>query len=229
MTNQYTSIILQIPKKQAHRTVVLNQLEKLSHTKDITANNPNLIFFDSGDQSVGIELVRKMTNEAALEIYSGSVRVMVLENIDTASIPAQNALLKLIEEPPLGTQIILTCENPTQLLPTILSRCLLITSSASPSPEMERDPSSAEQNMGGEVGLPATHSAAIDLAEKYKDRDSAIELVENLIISLQTENSKNPSKKTTRNLQILSQTLQYLRANVNVRLALEHGFFKIVK
>ena len=36
---------------------------------------------------------------------------------------AQNALLKMAEEPPSNTLIILCCERPSQLIPTLVSRC----------------------------------------------------------------------------------------------------------
>ena len=226
MTN-YTSLILQIPKNENHRAVVLMALTKLPHASDFKANNPNLSFFENeenhreaGSHSAGkvsIEMVREMILEAALGIYSGSTRVMALLHADNASVPAQNSLLKLVEEPPNNTQIILTASNPNGLLPTILSRCLLVKSSPSGEKLESESPS-----------LPNSYSAAIILAEQHKDREQAIEFVENLIQSLHQQNSQNPSQPTTQQLKILTQTLQHLHANVNVRLALEHGLFAMI-
>lgn len=47
---------------------------------------------------------------------------IVLPQSDTLSIPAQNTLLKLLEEPPKGYHFILTATAASQLLPTIVSR-----------------------------------------------------------------------------------------------------------
>ncbi|MEN8253110.1 MAG: hypothetical protein ABFQ62_01900 [Patescibacteria group bacterium] len=217
MTNLHTSIILQIPKSENHRSSVIKSLVDFEHAENLKANNPNLnIFEPEENKKISIELVRNMISEASMGIYSGDIRVMILTHSDTASIPAQNSLLKLVEEPPTNTQIILTVSNPNQLLPTIRSRCILVKNSAKPSP------------FSGEGTLPTSYSAAITLAEKYKDRKAAIELVENLIQNLHEQNSDSPNFKTTKNLKILSATLQHLHANVNVRLALEHGLFEMV-
>ena len=50
-------------------------------------------------------------------------RVVRVEEAERMNIPAANALLKLLEEPPAGVYFILTCSNPRLLLPTIRSRC----------------------------------------------------------------------------------------------------------
>lgn len=232
MTNLHTSIILQISKNQDHSNAAIKFLNNLDHTKNIKANNPNLIIFSSEDSKVNIALVRNMIAESSLSIYSGKTRVMILTHADTASIPAQNSLLKLVEEPPENTQIILTANNPNLFLPTILSRCLLIKQSNQPSPSGRGHLVSAKQNQIGEANesevLPTSYSTAINLAEKHKDRNKAIELVENLILNLQKQNSNSPEFKTTKNLKILSETLQHLHANVNVRLALENGMFGMI-
>jgi len=56
----------------------------------------------------------------------GRGKVFIVLEADLMSIPAQNALLKTLEEPPSGVTIILICERPEQLLPTTISRCSTI-------------------------------------------------------------------------------------------------------
>ena len=48
--------------------------------------------------------------------------VVIVDDCDQMSVPAQNALLKLLEEPPQHTLFVLTSHNPGNLLPTITSR-----------------------------------------------------------------------------------------------------------
>jgi len=50
-------------------------------------------------------------------------RLIWIEEAQLATTPAQNALLKLLEEPPLNTTIYLTTQSQSSLLPTIRSRC----------------------------------------------------------------------------------------------------------
>jgi DNA polymerase-3 subunit delta' len=55
--------------------------------------------------------------------FEASYRVFVLERADTMDDPAANTLLKTLEEPPSYVVLILLTNRPTQVLPTITSRC----------------------------------------------------------------------------------------------------------
>ena len=55
--------------------------------------------------------------------FEASYRVFVLERVDTMDDPAANTLLKTLEEPPGYVVLILLTDRPTQVLPTIASRC----------------------------------------------------------------------------------------------------------
>lgn len=69
-----------------------------------------------------------ITIEQVRELYistrtkSNSPRVVILHDVDSMTVPAQNAFLKLLEEPPKSTYFILTSHFPRQILPTICSR-----------------------------------------------------------------------------------------------------------
>ncbi len=52
---------------------------------------------------------------------------------------AANSLLKVLEEPPEFATIFLLTENPSELLPTIRSRSMIVTLAALPAEEIERD------------------------------------------------------------------------------------------
>jgi DNA polymerase-3 subunit delta' len=54
-------------------------------------------------------------------------RFVIIENADLMTPDAQNSLLRLLEEPPLDTMIILTIENPQNIFPTVLSRIQTIS------------------------------------------------------------------------------------------------------
>ena len=55
--------------------------------------------------------------------FEAGFRVFVLERVDTMDDPAANTLLKTLEEPPSYVVLILLTDKPTQVLPTITSRC----------------------------------------------------------------------------------------------------------
>lgn len=81
--------------------------------------------------SHGIATVRLFQRRAGLTSVEGGVRVFILGEaerlvVQEASQEAANALLKLLEEPPAGSLIILTTAEPRRLLPTIRSRAMTL-------------------------------------------------------------------------------------------------------
>ncbi len=78
-------------------------------------------------QDLGIPVIRQfLIAPAGQSPARGRGKVFVIRQAELMSIPAQNALLKTLEEPPEGVTIILLCRNEQTLLPTTLSRCSLI-------------------------------------------------------------------------------------------------------
>lgn len=80
----------------------------------------------SNDEKFGVSMVRKIKQRAILKpVYSKQNAIIILE-AQLLTLPAQQALLKLLEEPPLHTIIIMTVDKEESLLPTICSRCQII-------------------------------------------------------------------------------------------------------
>lgn len=79
--------------------------------------------------AIAIEQVRKLIAFFRLSVPGKAriKRVAVLQDAETMSREAQNALLKLLEEPPAGSALLLTSSQPDQLLPTVRSRAQIIT------------------------------------------------------------------------------------------------------
>jgi DNA polymerase III subunit delta' len=76
------------------------------------------------DGEVRIEQIRDLRRLLNLRPYQSNYRVALLLNFNkTKRDNAPNALLKTLEEAPPYAVIIITAENPEQLLPTIVSRC----------------------------------------------------------------------------------------------------------
>lgn len=68
--------------------------------------------------SIGVERIRKLYDE----VKTSSQQMVIIDDADTMTDAAQNALLKLLEEPNSYTSFILTSHKPEQLLPTVRSR-----------------------------------------------------------------------------------------------------------
>ena len=67
--------------------------------------------------------VRHLIGELALLPVEGGARVVIVEQAHRLNDDAQNAFLKMLEEPPAGVTIILCVDDEECLLPTVRSRC----------------------------------------------------------------------------------------------------------
>ncbi|MCX6561143.1 MAG: DNA polymerase III subunit [Candidatus Aminicenantes bacterium] len=76
---------------------------------------------------VKIDQVRELISLAYLKPMLGRKRVFIIDDADVLSEEAKNSLLKVLEEPPLFTHIILLSDNSAPVLPTIKSRCRILT------------------------------------------------------------------------------------------------------
>jgi DNA polymerase-3 subunit delta' len=93
-----------------------------------------------GDASTNLSVndIRRMRDDVGIKPYSGSWKVYILPNAEKMTVQAQNALLKTLEEPPAYAVVILLCSGMGTLLPTILSRCILLKMEPVPDAVLEK-------------------------------------------------------------------------------------------
>ena len=85
---------------------------------------PDVITLAPGDSgSIKIEQVRDVIDRTAYRPFEGRRRVVIIDEADALVIPAQNALLKTLEEPPSSSILLLVSSMPDALLATVRSRC----------------------------------------------------------------------------------------------------------
>lgn len=93
-----------------------------------SGNNPDIIYLKPAKtKSIGVDDVReRINNIIQIKPYKYKYKIFIIENSDTMTIAAQNAILKTIEEPPSYAIFLLLSTNSNNFLSTILSRCALI-------------------------------------------------------------------------------------------------------
>jgi DNA polymerase-3 subunit delta' len=74
-----------------------------------------------------VDEIRKIPPFLRLTSAEGGWRVAIVDSAEKMNLAAQNALLKILEEPPERAVLILICDRPGRLLPTIRSRCRSLT------------------------------------------------------------------------------------------------------
>jgi DNA polymerase III subunit delta' len=86
--------------------------------------HPDVMTIEPGDSgSIKIEQVRSAIDRAVFRPFEGRRRVTIIEQADALVVPAQNALLKTLEEPLPASVFVLVTSRPDALLPTVRSRC----------------------------------------------------------------------------------------------------------
>ncbi|WP_439526276.1 DNA polymerase III subunit delta' [Roseovarius mucosus] len=121
---------------------------------------------DKGDRlaaEIRVSEVRKLGNFFALSAADGGRRVVIVDAADDLNTQAANAILKMLEEPPARTVLLLISHQPSGLLPTIRSRCRTLRLAPLGPQEMalaldqagiapEGDPAALAELSGGSVG-----------------------------------------------------------------------------
>ena len=77
--------------------------------------------------SIPVDEVRRLRQFLAMTADAGAWRIVIVDTADDLAPAAANALLKSLEEPPPRTIFLLLTSEPGRLLPTIRSRCRVLT------------------------------------------------------------------------------------------------------
>ncbi len=96
--------------------------EMAKRLEEYGADRYHLLEF-ARNASIGIDRIRELKSEAAMSRVEGRRRIYILTSANRMHEDAAQSALKLIEEPPAGTHLVLVAEEPAALLPTIVSRC----------------------------------------------------------------------------------------------------------
>jgi DNA polymerase III subunit delta' len=92
---------------------------------------------ERGIRSIKIEQIRQLQQDLSLSAYEARYKIALLKRFDTANVNAANAFLKTLEEPPAKVILILTAADSESLLPTIISRCRVLSLRPIPTPFIE--------------------------------------------------------------------------------------------
>jgi DNA polymerase III subunit delta' len=88
--------------------------------------HPDFIHLKPEGVNIRIEQIRNLSQRLAFGPALSRSRLCLLDMASDLNEPAANAFLKTLEEPPLGTFFVLLVQDPGDLLPTLVSRCITI-------------------------------------------------------------------------------------------------------
>lgn len=94
----------------------------------LSNNQPDIIFVShEKPNTIGVEDIRRQINgDIDIKPYSSPRKIYIMNEGEKMTVQAQNALLKTLEEPPEYAVLLILTTNVDALLPTILSRCVVL-------------------------------------------------------------------------------------------------------
>ena len=104
-----------------------------------SGNHPDVIYLKHEKPNViGVDDIRNLNEDIIIKPYSSAYKIYIVDEAETMTVAAQNALLKTLEEPPIYAVILLLTTNGANFLQTILSRCVILNLKQIPEEEVER-------------------------------------------------------------------------------------------
>lgn len=186
-------------------------------------------FYLPAEPSIKIKQIRNLIINLSTAPINSKYKATVLLEAEKATFQAQNALLKLLEEPPKNALLYLSAPTSKHLLPTIASRCAIIRLAYSKKADSLPEVFNAELDWLAQK-IKIETGTAFQLAEKYgANRQTADNFIQSALIYVRREylkggafyGTKYPALTIVRKLQ-LSRKL--IASNVSPRQVLENLF-----
>jgi DNA polymerase III subunit delta' len=144
--------------------------------------HPDIHVVEPQGQVIKIDQVRRLREDLALQAYEGRVKVAILDDVSKLTVEAGNALLKVLEEPPVQTLFVLICQHLGNLSTTVTSRAQVLRFGLLAHEQVVallrrqgREPGAAERTACLSGGRPGT-ALALDLPATLACRTDALQL-----------------------------------------------------
>lgn len=130
----------------------------------LSGNHPDIEILgpEDGKKNISVSQIRALKSETYVKPHMSSRRVFIIDKADTLNEQSQNALLKVLEEPPGAVVFILIAETKASFLETIISRCVVLTLNT------------PESSIAREYLLQKTDFSADDIDEALKNTHNNI-------------------------------------------------------
>lgn len=108
-------------RSESKSRMIIDQIRDAFQHSDVSWVRP-----ESKSRMITIDQIHDVEDTVHLKARSSPFKVIIVSGADRMNVPAQNAFLKTLEEPPARSVILLLSAEPQRLLDTIVSRCLRI-------------------------------------------------------------------------------------------------------
>lgn len=176
------------------------------------------------EKTMGIGDVRNIQRQILLKPFRGKTKAVIIQAYENITAEAQNAMLKILEEPPANTIIVITTAKRELVLPTILSRCKVIVLQEKQI-ELTQDLSELNDTLG--ILLNGKIGDRLKIAEVIaKNKQDSVLWLEKMAVFVKNKLVENNKDLRCLNfLKELQKTYKDIKStNVSQRTALENLF-----
>lgn len=167
--------------------------EECRNCKRISSgNHPDVHYVEREGLSIKKEQIKSLQEEFAMKSVESNRKIYMIADADKMSVSAANSLLKFLEEPSSDTIAILMTEQVQRILPTILSRCQVLTFTS-------LSPENVKQKLV-EQGLPLQQASVISQVTQNLEEGLALNQDEwfvqaqKIVVKLYEVLKQNPMK-----------------------------------
>jgi DNA polymerase-3 subunit delta' len=211
--------------------LIVGQIENVREEAQKICRENNVSRFDieviEAEKAVGIGDIRNLQKKLFLKPIKSEKKAVILEAFSGMTTDSQNAFLKVLEEPPASAILMILAKSLDFVLPTILSRCILINLdkvNKLPNEAIEENIKILLELKNGGYG-----NALVIAQNNSKNKEVALLFLEDLLISahyaLESGNKEISTKDLQKILKNLQKTYTLIKTtNVAPRFALENLF-----
>ncbi len=210
-------------------------------------NHPDIIRVTHERLSIGVDDIRSQVNaDIMVKPYSGPYKIYIIDSAEKLTESAQNALLKTIEEPPAYAVIMLLVSNISLILPTILSRCVILNLKPVSSDSIRKllmeqhkipdyKAEMAARFSGGNIGKAIRYAASDDFEHKKEDILHILRYIDEMELSevmsgLKTLSDNKPSIEEYLDFMLLwYRDILMLKATNDPNLVLYKSDYQLIK
>lgn len=175
-------------------------------------------------REITVDQIRALSADAVVLPNEAARKVYLIEDADRMNLNAQNAALKLLEEPPAGVHFVLCAINPMQLLPTVRSRCAELLVNGEPEAAEGAEAALAAEFLQlvargdrAELNRWCCANDGLDLRGAAAFVESAVDQAADMLCGRRPDLGLRPAQ-LLRLTALLDRCAEYLRVNVNVKL-----------
>ncbi len=195
---------------------------------------PDLHIIEPDKGSHRLENIKAMSSIAGLSSLNDAWKIFIITEAEKLTDESANNLLKLLEEPPAKTIFILLCDQPEQLLPTVLSRCQLFVLDNT----FGQDETAVAKEAVAEAGELLTAFAGMSIYEvlmKARDREKREDQHDFLLAILHVLHDAILGKRALpmpyayllRSATMVESSLELISNNINQKLLMDVVYLRL--